>query len=80
MEFNGVVLSDEQLYFFREQLARNKSYNYSIVWEIPDLVIDDERLTKLVARWFVSTKKDLRLYLEQRVFSHVRERYGCPLR
>jgi hypothetical protein len=63
--------AEELLFFMRDEMLKEYSYNAEVVWGIPEKALIDPDMARLVGRWFYATKPDMRKYLEGRMISHV---------
>lgn len=68
---------DEYLFFLRDEMLRNFSYDASLVWCIPSIAIEDPGMSRLVYRWFYTTDPVSRKHFEGQMLSRISERYGA---
>lgn len=68
------------LFFVRDEMLKDFSYDASVVWRLPTEALKDPRLAKLISRWLYATKKDMRKYIETRIISHLSNSYEYSAR
>jgi hypothetical protein len=63
--------AEQFLFFVRDEMLKDSSYSAETVWMLPEIALLDVPTAKLVGRWYSTTKKDMRKYIETRLITHI---------
>jgi hypothetical protein len=63
--------ADEFLFFLRDEMLKNYNYNAEVVWLIPKIALNDDKLSDLVYDWYYEVDNSVRKNVENRIINYV---------
>lgn len=70
--------AEEFLFFMRDEMMKRFEYDVAIVWQIPDIALNEPAMGGLVRRWYETRSPDMRKSVETQMIKYVEEFNGRP--